>query len=38
MTLALLGLGVFAARGHQRALIGAGVGFAASMRCSAPAW
>jgi hypothetical protein len=31
VTLALLGLGVFAARGHRRALIGAGLGFAASM-------
>jgi hypothetical protein len=31
VTLALLGLGVWAARGHRRALIGAGLGFAASM-------
>jgi hypothetical protein len=31
LTLALLGLGVAAARGHRRALIGAGLGFAASM-------
>ena len=31
MTLALLGLGVVAARGHRRALIGARLGFAASM-------
>ncbi len=31
LTLALLGLGVVAARGHRRALIGAGLGFAASM-------
>ena len=31
LTLALLGLGVWAARGHRRALIGAGLGFAASM-------
>jgi hypothetical protein len=31
VTLALLGLGVAAARGHRRALIGAGLGFAASM-------
>ena len=31
VTLALPGLGVFAARGHRRALIGAGLGFAASM-------
>src|SRR6266516_4408184 len=31
LTLVLLGLGVFAARGHRRALIGAGLGFAASM-------
>ncbi len=31
VTLVLLGLGVFAARGHRRALIGAGLGFAASM-------
>ncbi len=31
LTLALLGLGVLAARGHRRALIGAGLGFAASM-------
>ena len=30
-TLVLLGLGVLAARGHRRALIGAGLGFAASM-------
>ncbi len=31
VTLVLLGAGVFAARGHRRALIGAGLGFAASM-------
>ena len=31
LTLALLGLGVLAARGHRRALIGAALGFAASM-------
>jgi hypothetical protein len=31
LTLALLGLGLLAARGHRRALIGAGLGFAASM-------
>jgi len=31
VTVALLGLGVLAARGHRRALIGAGLGFAASM-------
>jgi hypothetical protein len=31
LTLVLLGLGVVAARGHRRALIGAGLGFAASM-------
>ena len=31
LTLVLLGLGVGAARGHRRALIGAGLGFAASM-------
>ncbi|HUK72127.1 MAG TPA: hypothetical protein VLW50_25720 [Streptosporangiaceae bacterium] len=31
MTLLLLGLGVYIARGHRRALIGAGLGFAASM-------
>jgi hypothetical protein len=31
VTLALLGLGVFAARSHRRALIGAGLGFAAAM-------
>ena len=31
ITLALLGLGVLAARGRRRALIGAGLGFAASM-------
>jgi hypothetical protein len=31
LTLVLLGLGVFAARGRRRALIGAGLGFAASM-------
>ena len=31
LTLVLLGLGVWAARGHRRALIGAGLGFAASM-------
>jgi len=31
MTVVLLGLGVLAARGHRRALIGAGLGFAASM-------
>jgi hypothetical protein len=31
ITLVLLGLGVLAARGHRRALIGAGLGFAASM-------
>ena len=31
LTLALLGLGVAAARGHRRALIGAALGFAASM-------
>ena len=31
VTLVLLGLGVYAARGHRRALIGAGLGFAASM-------
>jgi hypothetical protein len=31
VTVVLLGLGVFAARGHRRALIGAGLGFAASM-------
>jgi hypothetical protein len=31
VTLALLGLGVAAARGRRRALIGAGLGFAASM-------
>jgi hypothetical protein len=31
LTLALLGLGVLAGRGHRRALIGAGLGFAASM-------
>ena len=31
VTLVLLGLGVAAARGHRRALIGAGLGFAASM-------
>ncbi len=30
-TLILLGLGVYVARGHRRALIGAGLGFAASM-------
>jgi hypothetical protein len=31
LTLVLLGLGVYVARGHRRALIGAGLGFAASM-------
>jgi hypothetical protein len=31
LTLVLLGLGVFTARRHRRALIGAGLGFAASM-------
>jgi hypothetical protein len=31
VTLVLLGLGMLAARGHRRALIGAGLGFAASM-------
>ena len=31
VTLVLLGLGVLTARGHRRALIGAGLGFAASM-------
>ena len=31
MTLVLAGLGVFAARGHRRALIGTGLGLAASM-------
>jgi hypothetical protein len=31
LTLVLLGLGVLIARGHRRALIGAGLGFAASM-------
>jgi hypothetical protein len=31
LTLVLLGLGVLTARGHRRALIGAGLGFAASM-------
>ena len=31
LTVALLGLGVYAARGRRRALIGAGLGFAASM-------
>jgi len=31
VTLLLLGLGVLAARGHRRALVGAGLGFAASM-------
>ena len=31
VTVALLGLGVLTARGHRRALIGAGLGFAASM-------
>jgi len=31
VTLLLLGLGVYIARGHRRALIGAGLGFAASM-------
>ena len=31
VTVVLLGLGVLAARGHRRALIGAGLGFAASM-------
>jgi hypothetical protein len=31
LTLLLLGLGVLTARGHRRALIGAGLGFAASM-------
>jgi hypothetical protein len=31
VTFVLLGLGVLAARGHRRALIGAGLGFAASM-------
>ena len=31
LTLGLLGLGVLAARGHRRALIGAALGFAASM-------
>src|SRR5260370_22975109 len=31
LTLVLLALGVLAARGHRRALIGAGLGFAASM-------
>jgi hypothetical protein len=31
VTLVLLGLGVLAARGHRRALIGAGLGFASSM-------
>ena len=31
LTVGLLGLGVWAARGHRRALIGAGLGFAASM-------
>jgi hypothetical protein len=31
VTIVLLGLGVFAARGRRRALIGAGLGFAASM-------
>jgi hypothetical protein len=38
VTLVLLGLGVLAARGRRRALIGAGLGFAASMLVSAPAW
>jgi hypothetical protein len=31
LTLVLIGLGVYVARGHRRALIGAGLGFAASM-------
>jgi hypothetical protein len=31
LTLVLLGLGVYIARGHRRALIGAGIGLAASM-------
>ena len=31
VTLVLLGLGAYAARGHRRALIGAGLGFAVSM-------
>ncbi len=31
LTLLLIGLGVYVARGHRRALIGAGLGFAASM-------
>jgi hypothetical protein len=31
LTLVLIGLGVFVARSHRRALIGAGLGFAASM-------
>ena len=31
LSLLLIGLGVWAARGHRRALIGAGLGFAASM-------
>jgi hypothetical protein len=31
LSLLLLGLGVYVARGHRRALIGAGLGFAASM-------
>jgi hypothetical protein len=38
VTLALLGLGVFAARGHRRALIGAGSGSPRPCWCSAPAW
>ena len=31
LTLLLIGLGVYIARGHRRALVGAGLGFAASM-------
>ncbi len=31
LTLLLIGLGIYIARGHRRALIGAGLGFAASM-------
>ena len=36
LALLLIGLGVYIARGHRRALIGAGLGFAASMAVLGP--
>ena len=38
LSLLLIGLGVYLARSHRRALIGAGLGFAASMLVLEPAW